>query len=131
MLLLHLCICSNLISSSFSNRFTILRHNFPKRFALIYREDSFISATILLQFFSHFLFSQLLKMKFSFVTFLAAVAIANGSPYTISDERVRSLDVTPVLGRGYSIGTDSFHSTCLVVSDTTTPSYNYDCKCID
>lgn len=70
-------------------------------------------------------------MKFSFVTFLAAVAIANGSPYTISDERVRSLDVTPVLGRGYSIGTDSFHSTCLVVSDTTTPSYNYDCKCID
>jgi hypothetical protein len=51
-----------------------------------------------------------------------------GSPYIISDDRVRSLDVTPVLGRGYSIGTNSFQSTCLMVDGTTVPSYNYDCK---
>jgi hypothetical protein len=49
-----------------------------------------------------------------------------GSPYIISDDRVRSLDVTPVLGRGYSIGTNSFQSTCLMVDGTTVPSYNYD-----
>jgi hypothetical protein len=51
-----------------------------------------------------------------------------GSPYTISDDRIRSLDITPVLGRGYSIMTNQFHSTCLMVDETTTPSYNYECK---
>ena len=50
------------------------------------------------------------------------------SPYVISDDRVRSLDITPVLGRGYSIMTNSFQSTCLDVKNTTVPSYNYDCK---
>ena len=53
---------------------------------------------------------------------------AESSPYVISDDRVRSLDITPVLGRGYSIGTNSFQSTCLMVEETTVPSYNYDCK---
>eukprot|EP00551_Chaetoceros_affinis_P016506 CAMPEP_0203696336 /NCGR_PEP_ID=MMETSP0091-20130426/7567_1 /ASSEMBLY_ACC=CAM_ASM_001089 /TAXON_ID=426623 /ORGANISM="Chaetoceros affinis, Strain CCMP159" /LENGTH=630 /DNA_ID=CAMNT_0050568087 /DNA_START=8 /DNA_END=1900 /DNA_ORIENTATION=+ len=52
--------------------------------------------------------------------------VAKGSPYMISDDRVRKLDITPVLGRGYSIMTDSYHSTCLMVEDTTPPSYNYD-----
>lgn len=51
---------------------------------------------------------------------------AVSSPYTISDDRVRSLDITPVLGRGYSIMTNMFHSTCLSVEDVTQPSYNYD-----
>ena len=51
-----------------------------------------------------------------------------GSPYIISDDRVRSLDISPVLGRGYSIMTNSFQSTCLLVDETTIPSYNYDCK---
>ena len=51
-----------------------------------------------------------------------------GGVYTVSDERIRSLDISPVLGRGYSIMTNQFHSTCLVVEDTTVPSYNYDCK---
>ena len=64
------------------------------------------------------------------VTILAAllIAVVDGSPYVISDERVRSLDITPVLGRGYSIMTDSYQSTCLEVHNTTIPSYNYDCK---
>jgi hypothetical protein len=47
------------------------------------------------------------------------------NPYTISDDRIRSLDITPVLGRGYSIMTNSFQSTCLNVDQTTVPSYNY------
>jgi hypothetical protein len=54
--------------------------------------------------------------------------IQGQSVYTISDDRIRSLDITPVLGRGYSIMTNAFHSTCLMVDETTTPSYNYDCK---
>lgn len=47
------------------------------------------------------------------------------NPYTVSDDRIRSLDITPVLGRGYSIMTNSFQSTCLNVDQTTVPSYNY------
>ena len=55
-------------------------------------------------------------------------AVVDAGPYVISDDRVRSLDITPVLGRGYSIMTNSYQSTCLQVEDTTIPSYNYDCK---
>jgi len=50
----------------------------------------------------------------------------DGAAMVISDDRVRSLDIAPVLGRGYSIGTNSFQSTCLIVDETTTPSYNYE-----
>ena len=49
------------------------------------------------------------------------------SPYVIADNRVRNLDITPTLGRGYSIMTNSYQSICLVAEETTTPSYNYDC----
>lgn len=59
---------------------------------------------------------------------LSFLPVAKGSPYIISDDRVRKLDITPVLGRGYSIMTDTYHSTCLMVEDTTPPSYNYDYK---
>jgi len=50
----------------------------------------------------------------------------NGATYILSDDRVRSLDATPVLGRGYSIMTNSFQSTCLDIDVTSVPSYNYD-----
>ena len=61
---------------------------------------------------------------------LAALSLpsTDSSPYTISDDRIRSLDISPVLGRGYSIMTNTYQSTCLLVDQTTTPSYNYDCK---
>jgi len=59
------------------------------------------------------------------------IPVTYGSPYIISDDRIRSLDVTPVLGRGYSVGTNSFQSTCLMIDEVTTPSYNYECKCLD
>ena len=62
--------------------------------------------------------------------FLAYAPLVHCSPYVISDDRVRSLDITPVLGRGYSIMTNSYQSTCLEVTNTTIPSYNYDCKFI-
>ena len=58
------------------------------------------------------------------------IPTTDGSVITISDERARSLDAVPVLGRGYSTATNSFRSTCLMVEEVTTPSYNYDCKCL-
>ena len=54
---------------------------------------------------------------------------AHSSTYILSDDRVRSLDAIPALGRGYSIMTNSFQSTCLDIDVTSVPSYNYDCKC--
>jgi len=67
-------------------------------------------------------------------TLLAASVLlpeTEGAAMVISDDRVRSLDISPVLGRGYSIGTNSFQSTCLIVDETTTPSYNYEYKFTD
>ena len=62
------------------------------------------------------------------VVLLSNISKAFGSLYTISDDRIRSMDITPVLGRGYSIMTNQYHSTCLTVDETSVPSYNYDCK---
>ena len=46
------------------------------------------------------------------VLFLAiALPGVKSSPYIISDDRVRSLDISPVLGRGYSIMTNIYQST--------------------
>lgn len=66
-------------------------------------------------------------------TFAGLIAIylpaVLAAPTMLSDDRVRNLDITPVLGRGYSIMTNSFLSTCLDHNETSVPSYNYDCKC--
>lgn len=48
------------------------------------------------------------------------------APYILSDDRVRSMDITPVLGRGYSIMTNRFQTTCLDIDESSVPSYNYD-----
>lgn len=50
---------------------------------------------------------------------------ASASSTVIMDERVRSLDVTPVLGKGYGIKSNSYHSICLKFATTTEPSYDY------
>jgi len=44
----------------------------------------------------------------------------------ISDWRIQSKEVTPVLGRGYSVATGNLQSSCLNVEEQTTPSYDYD-----
>lgn len=53
---------------------------------------------------------------------------AKGSSFVIDDESVRTLDISPALGRGYSAKTNQFYSICIEVDETTEPSYNYDCK---
>ncbi len=81
--------------------------------------------------------SKIMKMKgFNMIVVAVSLSlvaffnlpVAIGAPYMLSDDRVRSLEITPVLGRGYSVMTNNFLSTCLEGAETTVPSYNYDCK---
>ena len=72
------------------------------------------------------------QTTFALIASFAAVClqgVEGSSPFIIADDRIRSLDHSPVLGRGYSIMTNTFQSTCLIVEQTTVPSFNYDCKC--
>ncbi len=46
-------------------------------------------------------------------------------PTVIKDDRVVNLATTPVLGRGYSIATNTFQSTCLSDIKITEPSYDF------
>ena len=48
------------------------------------------------------------------------------SPTVIKDNRIRDLDATPSLGRGYSISTNTFQSTCLSNLTTTKASFDFD-----
>ena len=61
-----------------------------------------------------------------FLCFAIAVKKALGVGRVISDWRVRNQEVTPVLGRGYSMSTGTLQSSCLAVEAKTTPSYDYD-----
>ena len=62
------------------------------------------------------------------VTLLAAV---NAAPNVISDYRIRNPDITPALGRGYSLTSYDVLSTCLQFNDKTEPTYNYDYSMIE
>jgi len=46
-------------------------------------------------------------------------------PTVIQDNRVTNLATTPVLGRGYSIATNTYQSTCLKDVVMTEPSYDF------
>ena len=66
-------------------------------------------------------------------TFLATVIAAafhlpliDASYFTISNDRVRSLETSPALDRGYSVRTNNSHSNCFMADKTAYPSYNYD-----
>lgn len=47
-------------------------------------------------------------------------------PTIIRDNRIFDLATTPTLGRGYSISTNSFQSTCMKSIKITEPSYDFD-----
>jgi len=74
--------------------------------------------------------SQLLVMLYLRIVSFRLSSI-NAIPFTIDDNRVRTLDTSPILGRGYIIGTNSYQSNCLIVDEHSTPSYNYDNSFID
>jgi len=62
------------------------------------------------------------------ISLLAAVSAA---PNVIADYRIRNPDITPALGRGYSLTSYDVLSTCLAFDETTQPTYNYDYSMIE
>ena len=61
--------------------------------------------------------------------YLTNSASANTQNDNILDgDTVRSMDIAPVLGRGYSVETGTLQSTCVDVNETHVPSYNFACK---
>jgi hypothetical protein len=59
------------------------------------------------------------------LSFLAWSASALAAPIVIRDTRVTDLGTTPVLGRGYSLSTNTFQSACLRDVVVTAPSYDF------
>jgi len=56
---------------------------------------------------------------------------ASASPNVIADSRIRGPDITPALGRGYSLTTYDVLSTCLQFQEKTEPTYNYDYEMLE
>lgn len=72
-----------------------------------------------------------MKPKFSspllficFFILLSAVELAAG-PVIIRDNRITDIGTTPVLGRGYTMSTNTFQSICLKDVKLTEPSYDF------
>jgi hypothetical protein len=58
----------------------------------------------------------------------ALLAPASAGPTVLRDDQLKDLAVTPVLGRGYSIATNTFQSICLTDFPKTKASYNFNYK---
>lgn len=65
-----------------------------------------------------------LNMVLSVLMLLGTIN-ADAGTVVIGDNRVTDLAVTPVLGRGYTISTNSYQSTCLTDVKITDPSYDF------
>jgi hypothetical protein len=57
--------------------------------------------------------------------FITLVESIFAGPTIIRDNRIYDLAMTPVLGRGYSIATNTFQSTCMKDIKITEPSYDF------
>lgn len=55
----------------------------------------------------------------------ALVAPVTAGPTVLRDDQLKDLAVTPVLGRGYSLATNTFQSICLTDFPKTKASYNF------
>jgi len=65
-----------------------------------------------------------LKLYFCLIFALLMGLPVIGGPTIIRDSRITDTALTPVLGRGYSIGTNTFQSTCMDNVVITEPSYD-------
>lgn len=70
---------------------------------------------------------RILSLRFSFALVGAGLVVlpAHAGPTLIRDSRVHDLSTTPVLGRGYSLSTNTFQSSCLKDVTVTEPSYDF------
>ncbi|MBU2510085.1 hypothetical protein KJ966_02065 [bacterium] len=66
-----------------------------------------------------------LTLTWVVLTFFIVAETLFGGPTLIQDNRVTNLDSTPVLGRGYSVATNTYQSTCLKDIQLTEPSYDF------
>ena len=71
---------------------------------------------------------KLLLLSVPSILLLAAV---DAAPNVIADYRIRNPDITPALGRGYSLTSYDVLSTCLQFDEKTEPTYNYDYQMIE
>ncbi len=68
------------------------------------------------------------SIKHIFLLF-GIVKNALSMPSQIGSDAIKQMDGVPVLGRGYSITTNSFQASCIDVEKTETKeSYNFDCE---
>ena len=56
---------------------------------------------------------------------LFGLTMAQAGPTIVRDTRAQDTGTTPVLGRGYSISTNTFQSACLAEVVVTEPSYDF------
>jgi len=59
------------------------------------------------------------------------LAVVRAAPNVIADYRIRNPDITPALGRGFSLTSYDVLSTCLTFDEVTQPTYNYDYSVIE
>ena len=59
------------------------------------------------------------------------LAAVDAAPNVIADYRIRNPDITPALGRGYSLTSYDVLSTCLQFDERTEPTYNYDYQMLE
>lgn len=62
----------------------------------------------------------------SFTVIIVFYSFIYAGPTIINDNRIFDLSTTPVLGRGYSLATNTFQSTCMKSINITEPSYDFD-----
>ncbi|MCP4294718.1 MAG: hypothetical protein GY786_03845 [Proteobacteria bacterium] len=65
------------------------------------------------------------SILFLIITTLLYTLNSFAGPTVITDNRIHDLTITPVLGRGYSISTNTFQSSCLDSVNVTEPSYDF------
>jgi hypothetical protein len=70
------------------------------------------------------------KNKFYYMFFLSLLMLSpvsdlSAGPVIIRDNRVTDIGTTPVLGRGYTMSTNTFQSICLKDVKLTEPSYDF------
>ncbi|MEM9492840.1 MAG: hypothetical protein AAGC55_27070, partial [Myxococcota bacterium] len=58
-------------------------------------------------------------------TLLSSVGYLGATPTVIRDARLKDLGITPALGRGYSMATNTYQSICLKDMKTTKPTYDF------
>ncbi len=74
---------------------------------------------------NNFLKDYRLKNALFILAIVLTFADVYAAPIVIEDNRVADLSATPVLGRGYTISTNTYQSTCLSNVNITDPSYDF------